>query len=519
MPACLKRLSDTDPDTKITGAIITPYARQADLVLAALNHTLSAHRATLPQNCSVETLTAAACQSKTYDVVVPAFDHMFEAWTRYARSERLVHTVISRTRLLLAVPALWLPKYNRAVGETEVLSGLWELKVSAKEITFTDIAINLCSTEWQADKLLREWWASEVFHPRDAAQELAVVTSHDPSAVPRGQKNRQKTYYEQACESVDFHGWEKVQLLPTRGNAFGAIAFAPRDPEGCCRAHVKFLRPGRAHPGHSTVWDLGMVSEFDDGSIHLPIAVSGLESWWSRSHKAWIHHDLAMQTVEIVAAEFLHSLARKLQEPGLQSSINVPTEGLQVLWSMHKKRLTKDDAVEEVAAGGGRRTHFYLTTAPNSGSMVLAEMWHSVMWWPGDRVEGSWRQCKSTRLVLKLKTPMVAASEVVLTCWNALGQNPQVAWVPSLPDVRSGPATSQTLPRYPPRENGLDSALDAVIAEIKRWHLETTSRDIPFERWYRQAARAWHPDKNPDKKELASAVMKWLNEFKDLQPP
>ena len=189
MPACLKRLSDTDPDTKITGAIITPYARQADLVLAALNHTLSAHRATLPPNCSVETLTAAACQSKTYDVVVPAFDHMFDWWTRYACSQRLVHTVLSRTRLLLAVPALWLPRHNRAAGETEVLSGLRELKASATEITFIDIAINLCSTKGKADKLLREWWASEVFHPRDAAQEPALVTSvtsHDPSAVPRG---------------------------------------------------------------------------------------------------------------------------------------------------------------------------------------------------------------------------------------------------------------------------------------------------------------------------------------------
>ena len=175
MPACLKRLSATHPHTKITGAIITPYARQADLVLAALKLTLSAHRATLPQNCSVETLTAAACQSKTYDVVVPAFDHMFEWWTRYARSHRLVHTVMSRTRLLLAVPALWFRRYYSADPETQVLlSGLLDLKVSAKEITFTDIARDLCSTTRQAETLLRAWWASEVFHPRDAAQELAV---------------------------------------------------------------------------------------------------------------------------------------------------------------------------------------------------------------------------------------------------------------------------------------------------------------------------------------------------------
>ena len=100
--------------------------------------------------------------------------------------------------------------------------------------------------------------------------------------------------------------------------------------------------------------------------------------------------------------------------------------------------------------------------------------------------------------------------------WN-LGRDPQVAWVPSLPDDRSGQATSGTLPHYPARQIGLDPSLDAVIDTLQSWHLDAMARGMSFDSWYRQSARLWHPDKNPDKVETATAVIKWLNDFKELQ--
>ena len=104
---------------------------------------------------SVQCITAHACQSKTFDVVVPAFDHMFKDWTSYASNCRLLLTVMSRTQVQLAVPALVLP-VTRGRAKTEVLSVLHDLKAAAKTTTFAEIAISLCGTEYQAHSLLRD---------------------------------------------------------------------------------------------------------------------------------------------------------------------------------------------------------------------------------------------------------------------------------------------------------------------------------------------------------------------------
>ena len=105
-------------------------------------------------------ITAHACQSKTFDVVVPAFDHMFKDWTSYASNCRLLLTVMSRTQVQLAVPALVLPKKRgRANTNTRVqLRALRRLKAAATHTTFAEIAIDLFGAEDQAHSLLQQWW-------------------------------------------------------------------------------------------------------------------------------------------------------------------------------------------------------------------------------------------------------------------------------------------------------------------------------------------------------------------------